>query len=130
MKKYNLIWKQQFKDDKGEIFIKSYNILIGDDKPILNYLRESEEHKDNEMHVEFQCCMGMCATCRVKLLKGQIIYSTTTIAPFAEDEVLVCSAFARSNIELLSRTILIHDENFQSSKELDRKIKDLDIKEL
>ncbi|HFK5791576.1 TPA: class I ribonucleotide reductase maintenance protein YfaE [Enterobacter asburiae] len=50
--------------------------------------------------VEFQCREGFCGACRLKLLKGDIIYVQEPLAFIQENEILPCCCLPVGDIEI------------------------------
>ncbi|QTH71551.1 class I ribonucleotide reductase maintenance protein YfaE [Pseudoalteromonas xiamenensis] len=48
----------------------------------------------------YQCREGFCGACRVKLIKGQVIYNEEPLAFVREGEVLTCCSQPITDIEI------------------------------
>ncbi|MDW5499026.1 class I ribonucleotide reductase maintenance protein YfaE [Pseudomonas lundensis] len=56
-----------------------------------------------EMHdveVEYQCRSGYCGACRLKLVKGDVIYHQQPLAFINDGEILPCCCMPLTDIEL------------------------------
>jgi ferredoxin len=80
-----LINKIYIKGHKG-----SYEYIAG--KSILASLENSGLHIDNA------CRMGLCGTCKVRLIKGEIGYGEKKFAEIKEDEILICNSYPKTDI--------------------------------
>jgi ferredoxin len=50
--------------------------------------------------VEFQCREGFCGVCRLKLLKGNVIYVQEPLAFIQKNEILPCCCLPVGDIEI------------------------------
>ncbi|WP_455816472.1 class I ribonucleotide reductase maintenance protein YfaE [Pseudomonas cerasi] len=50
--------------------------------------------------VEYQCREGYCGSCRMRLLKGEVSYSTKPLAFVQQGEILPCCCKAEGDIEI------------------------------
>lgn len=85
--------------DAGE-----YLIRVGDKKTIVY---KSEQHpsllyilESHEILVEFQCREGFCGSCRMKLIKGGVIYTQSPLAFIQKDEILPCCCLPAGDIDI------------------------------
>jgi len=63
-----------------------------------NTLLESLEAQD--IHVEYQCREGYCGSCRVRLIEGDVHYTTEPMAWIDDDEILPCCCIPKSALKL------------------------------
>lgn len=54
----------------------------------------------HDVKVEFQCRAGYCGSCRLRLLKGRVIYRQTPLALIRAGEILPCCCLPAEDIEL------------------------------
>ena len=50
--------------------------------------------------VESHCRSGICGVCRCKLVSGEIHYIEDPLAWLNEDEILICCATSKTNVEI------------------------------
>lgn len=50
--------------------------------------------------IEYQCRNGYCGSCRLKLLAGQVTYSTLPLAFISSDEILPCCCQALTDLTI------------------------------
>lgn len=56
-----------------------------------------------ELHaisVEYQCRSGYCGACRMKLIKGEVVYCQTPLALINDGDILSCCCMPLCDIEL------------------------------
>ncbi|AOM40597.1 class I ribonucleotide reductase maintenance protein YfaE [Xenorhabdus hominickii] len=61
-------------------------------------LLEALEH--NKVQIEYQCREGYCGSCRVRLVKGKVGYPRRPLAFVNEGEILPCSCYPLTDIEI------------------------------
>ncbi|RPA31371.1 class I ribonucleotide reductase maintenance protein YfaE [Shewanella frigidimarina] len=76
------------------VTFNGHTVLISPDEVILDVL---ELHR---LDTVSQCRDGYCGACRCKLLAGSVRYIKEPIAFLADNEILICSAVAESDIIL------------------------------
>jgi ferredoxin len=54
----------------------------------------------HDVEVEYQCRSGYCGACRIKLLKGEVVYHQQPLAFINHGEILPCCCMPAMNIEL------------------------------
>jgi ferredoxin len=50
--------------------------------------------------VEYQCRSGYCGACRLKLVKGDVVYRQPPLAFINDGEILPCCCMPLTDIEL------------------------------
>lgn len=55
---------------------------------------------NNSIEVDFQCKEGYCGACKIKKVKGDVIYLTDPIAFKNHDEILPCCCRPKSDLEI------------------------------
>ncbi|PHM63661.1 class I ribonucleotide reductase maintenance protein YfaE [Xenorhabdus ishibashii] len=61
-------------------------------------LLEALEH--GKIQPEYQCRQGYCGSCRVRLVKGKVGYPCKPLAFVNEGEILPCSCYPLTDIEI------------------------------
>ncbi|MFC3394846.1 class I ribonucleotide reductase maintenance protein YfaE [Brenneria rubrifaciens] len=56
--------------------------------------------ESRRMSVEYQCRSGYCGTCRIRLLKGKVVYRQAPLACIQQGEILPCCCMPVNDIEL------------------------------
>ncbi|ACS84840.1 MULTISPECIES: class I ribonucleotide reductase maintenance protein YfaE [Musicola] len=56
--------------------------------------------ESQRVKVEYQCRSGYCGSCRLRLLKGKVVYRETPLACLQQDEILPCCCRPLDDIEL------------------------------
>lgn len=51
-------------------------------------------------HPEYQCRIGFCGCCRIKLKKGKVSYTSLPLAFFQKNEILACCCKVEENLEI------------------------------
>jgi ferredoxin len=78
---------------------REVTLLVRDDQYLLDAATEAG------LELPFMCLQGWCTTCAVKLLEGEVDQSEAR-RYYPQDRaagfVLICSAFARSDVRLLT----------------------------
>ncbi len=54
----------------------------------------------NGLHLKFGCRAGACGTCKVKLKKGEVAYTTTPAADPGSGKALVCCSLPKGDLEI------------------------------
>ncbi|MDC6118244.1 class I ribonucleotide reductase maintenance protein YfaE [Serratia rubidaea] len=54
----------------------------------------------HDVQVEYQCRSGYCGACRLKLVKGQVVYRQQPLAFINDGEILPCCCLPQADIEL------------------------------
>ena len=54
----------------------------------------------HRIQVEYQCREGYCGSCRTRLLKGKVCYTTPPLAFVQTGEILPCCCTASGDIEI------------------------------
>lgn len=50
--------------------------------------------------LEYQCREGYCGVCRACLLRGEVCYIRKPLASLQQNEILLCSCKAKSDLEI------------------------------
>ncbi|ATA24873.1 2Fe-2S ferredoxin [Brenneria goodwinii] len=56
--------------------------------------------ESQRMSVEYQCRSGYCGSCRIRLLKGNVVYRQAPLACVQQGEILPCCCMPVNDIEL------------------------------
>ncbi len=62
-----------------------------------NLLELFEQH---QLVVEYQCREGYCGSCRMRLVKGEVIYTQKPLAFIHDGDILPCCCLPTEDIEL------------------------------
>jgi ferredoxin len=54
----------------------------------------------HDVEVEYQCRSGYCGACRLKLVKGDVVYHQQPLAFINDGEILPCCCMPLTDIEL------------------------------
>lgn len=54
----------------------------------------------HDVEVEYQCRSGYCGVCRLKLVKGDVVYHQQPLAFINDGEILPCCCMPLTDIEL------------------------------
>ncbi|CAI1844740.1 MAG: class I ribonucleotide reductase maintenance protein YfaE [Serratia proteamaculans] len=54
----------------------------------------------HDVEVEYQCRSGYCGACRLKLVKGEVVYHQQPLAFINDGEILPCCCMPLTDIEL------------------------------
>ncbi|CAI0848231.1 2Fe-2S ferredoxin-like protein [Serratia proteamaculans] len=54
----------------------------------------------HDVEVEYQCRSGYCGACRLKLVKGDVVYRQPPLAFINDGEILPCCCMPLTDIEL------------------------------
>ncbi|WP_041063685.1 class I ribonucleotide reductase maintenance protein YfaE [Candidatus Tachikawaea gelatinosa] len=84
--------------------MSDFNIVLNTSriklKKIHIYLNLLNILEKNNIEIEFQCRQGYCGSCRMRLLKGKIIYYKKPLAFLKKGEILPCCCYIMSNLEI------------------------------
>lgn len=56
--------------------------------------------ENNGIFHEYQCRLGYCGACRVKLRKGKVSYTELPLAFLQSDDMLLCCCKVESDLEI------------------------------
>ncbi|AYA39832.1 2Fe-2S ferredoxin-like protein [Xenorhabdus nematophila] len=59
-----------------------------------------EALEQGRVQIEYQCRQGYCGSCRVRLVKGKVGYPCKPLAFVNEGEILPCSCYPLTDIEI------------------------------
>lgn len=59
-----------------------------------------ETLENNGFYPEYQCRMGFCGSCRVKMTSGEVSYHQPPLAALNPNEILTCCCKVKGDLEI------------------------------
>ncbi|MBR0574308.1 class I ribonucleotide reductase maintenance protein YfaE [Pasteurella atlantica] len=59
-----------------------------------------ETLEKNGFFPEYQCRMGFCGSCRIKIKSGKVSYKQPPLAMLKSNEILTCCCVVEENLEI------------------------------